>query len=119
MRAAAKGWREMLIVAAATLAASVAAGQQQPAATSTQTQVVLLGTGTAGPDPERSGPATAIVVNDTAYLVDFGPGIVRRANAAANRKGIRALETPDRAIVISGARTPPRPRSMPVAAATC
>ena len=43
------------------------------------TQVVMLGTGTPNPDPERSGPGVAIVVNDTPYVVDFGPGIVRRA----------------------------------------
>jgi ribonuclease BN (tRNA processing enzyme) len=54
------------------------------------TQVVLLGTGTPGPDPARSGPATAIVANGTAYLVDFGPGVVRRA-AAAYEKGITAF----------------------------
>ncbi len=56
----------------------------------TQTQVVLLGTGTPRVDPERSGPATAIVVNNAAYLVDFGPGVVRRA-AAAFEKGVTAL----------------------------
>src|SRR6266567_2171163 len=56
-----------------------------------KTQIVLLGTGTPGPDPERFGPATAIVVNGNAYLVDFGVGIVRRA-AAARNKGITALE---------------------------
>jgi ribonuclease BN (tRNA processing enzyme) len=54
------------------------------------TQVVLLGTGTPGPDPARSGPATAIISNGTAYLVDFGPGVVRRA-AAAYQKGITAF----------------------------
>jgi ribonuclease BN (tRNA processing enzyme) len=54
------------------------------------TKVVMLGTGTPGPDPERSGPATAIIVNDVAYLVDFGPGVVRRA-AAAYQKGIKAF----------------------------
>jgi ribonuclease BN (tRNA processing enzyme) len=53
--------------------------------------VVMLGTGTPLPDPARSGPATAIVANDTAYLVDAGTNIVRRA-AAARDKGIRALE---------------------------
>ena len=42
--------------------------------------------------PDRSGPATAIVVNDTAYLVDFGPGVVRRASAAATSRGIAALQ---------------------------
>ncbi len=36
------------------------------------THVVLLGTGSPFPDPDRSGPATAIVVNDSAYLVDLG-----------------------------------------------
>jgi ribonuclease Z len=54
------------------------------------TQVVLLGTGTPNADPDRSGPATAVVVNDAAYLVDFGPGVVRRA-AEADRRGIKAL----------------------------
>jgi len=54
--------------------------------------VVLLGTGTPVPDPERSGPATAIVVDDSAYLVDFGPGVVRRAKAAVLDRGIAALE---------------------------
>ena len=61
--------------------------QQAP----TGTKVVLIGTGTPGIDPERSGPCTAIVVNDTAYLVDMGPGLVRRAKSAALR-GITALE---------------------------
>jgi ribonuclease BN (tRNA processing enzyme) len=62
--------------------------QTNPA--SPATRVVLLGTGTPRPDPARSGPATAIVTNDAAYLVDAGPGIVRRAAAAA-AKGITAL----------------------------
>jgi ribonuclease BN (tRNA processing enzyme) len=51
---------------------------------------VLLGTGTPGWDPDRSGPATAIVVNGTPYLIDFGPGVVRRAGAAY-RNGVKAL----------------------------
>jgi ribonuclease BN (tRNA processing enzyme) len=54
------------------------------------TQIVMLGTGTPRPDPKRSGPATAIVVNGTPYLVDFGPGVVRRA-AAAYLKGVVAF----------------------------
>jgi ribonuclease BN (tRNA processing enzyme) len=56
-------------------------------------QVVLLGTGTPNADPERSGPAAAVIVNQTPYLVDFGPGVVRRA-AAAYEQGIQALEIP-------------------------
>jgi len=54
------------------------------------TKIVMLGTGTPGPDPDRSGPATVIVANGTPYLIDFGPGVVRRA-AAAYRNGVTAL----------------------------
>jgi ribonuclease BN (tRNA processing enzyme) len=50
---------------------------------SLRSRVVLLGTGTPAPDPQRSGPATLVVVDDALYLVDFGPGVVRRAAAAA------------------------------------
>lgn len=69
----------VLLVAGAT----PAAGQDM--------KVVMLGTGTPNADPERSGPAVAIVVDGASYLVDFGPGVVRRA-AAAFRAGIGALE---------------------------
>lgn len=64
-------------------------------APSDTTRVVLLGTGTPNPEPDRSGPAIAIVVNDTPYLVDFGPGVVRRAAAMSPSYGgtIEALET--------------------------
>lgn len=67
---------------------------QQPTATPrpSQTKVVLLGTGTPAATPDRSGPATAIVVNDTAYVIDFGPGVVRRASAAATSRAIPALQ---------------------------
>src|SRR5216684_1326639 len=61
------------------------------AADKSGTKVILLGTGTPRPFPDRSGPATAIVVDDRAYLVDFGPGVVRRAAAAAER-GASALD---------------------------
>src|SRR6266403_1019996 len=60
-------------------------------APTTKTQVVMLGTGTPLPDPDRSGPSTAIVVNGTGYIVDAGTGVVRRA-AAARDKGVKALE---------------------------
>lgn len=58
-----------------------------------RTQIVILGTGTPIPDPDRSGPSVAIVVNETSYIVDFGPGVVRRA-AAAHQRGIKALAMP-------------------------
>jgi ribonuclease Z len=57
------------------------------------TLLVMLGTGTPNPDPERSGPALAIVAGGHPYLVDCGPGIVRRA-AAAELAGISALSMP-------------------------
>jgi ribonuclease BN (tRNA processing enzyme) len=55
------------------------------------THLVLLGTGTPNADPDASGPSVAVVVNGVAYLVDAGPGVVRRAAAAAAR-GITALD---------------------------
>jgi ribonuclease Z len=54
------------------------------------TRVVILGTGSPDPDPDNSGPAVAVVTGGAAYLVDCGPGVVRRA-AAAKRKGIAEL----------------------------
>ena len=56
-----------------------------------KTQVVLLGTGTPNAEPYRSGPSVAIVTNETPYIVDFGPGVVRRA-VAAYESGIEALQ---------------------------
>jgi ribonuclease BN (tRNA processing enzyme) len=53
-------------------------------------QVVMLGTGTPRPDPNRSGPATAIIVEETPYLIDFGPGVIRRVTAAYE-KGVTAF----------------------------
>ena len=58
-----------------------------------RTTIVMLGTGTPIPDPERSGPGVAIVVDSVAYLFDAGSGIVRRAAAAA-RDGLPALRSP-------------------------
>src|SRR5438045_9718828 len=62
------------------------------------TRLVLLGTGTPNADPDRSGPALAIVAGGRAYLVDCGPGVVRRAAAAA-RQGIPALAADQLGIV--------------------
>jgi ribonuclease BN (tRNA processing enzyme) len=68
-----------------------AAGQSGAAPVESRTQVVMLGSGTPVPDPERSGPAVAVVVNGRAYLVDCGPGVVRQAAKAAKRDGIPGL----------------------------
>src|SRR5262249_30668812 len=54
------------------------------------TKVVLLGTGAPIPDPDQFGPSVAIVVNNTPYWVDLGPGVIRRASAAV-RKGVDGL----------------------------
>jgi len=43
------------------------------------TKVILLGTGTPNADPDRWGPALAILSNNQPYIVDFGPGVVHRA----------------------------------------
>jgi ribonuclease BN (tRNA processing enzyme) len=80
------------------LAIGAKAQESRPLASTqnlTQTKVILLGTGTPVPDPDRSGPATSIAVGDRAYLVDFGPGVVRRAEAATLKTGIKAVEPGD------------------------
>jgi ribonuclease BN (tRNA processing enzyme) len=59
-----------------------------------QTRIVMLGTGTPNADPDRSGPALAIIVNGESYLVDAGPGIVRRAAAAQRAHDLPALAPP-------------------------
>jgi ribonuclease Z len=69
----------------------VPAAFPQIAAAPGKTQVIILGTGTPIANPDRSGPSVAVVVNGAAYLVDFGPGVVRRAAAAARDKHIDPL----------------------------
>jgi len=46
------------------------------------THVILLGTGNPNPDPDRMGPSAALVTNNRVYIVDAGPGVVRRAAQA-------------------------------------
>lgn len=59
------------------------------------TKVVLLGTGNPNPDPDHSGCSIAIVVNDVPYIIDFGPGLIRKAAAHSPRYGgkIEGLST--------------------------
>ena len=92
--------RRMLVILVALCGPSCSSTSPRPAMeplaadsgrqTGTRTRVVLLGTGTPNADPDRSGPALAVVVNGQTYLVDCGPGVVRRA-AAAHRAGVDAL----------------------------
>lgn len=76
---------------AAVLALALAPPGRALHAQAPRTAVVMLGTGTPNADPDRSGPAVSVVRDGRSYLVDAGPGIVRRA-AAASRTGITALE---------------------------
>ncbi|MDX2041651.1 MAG: MBL fold metallo-hydrolase [Acidobacteriota bacterium] len=73
-----------LLALVALVIATASSAQQS------KTQVVMLGTGTPNADPDKSGPAVAVVVNDVPYVVDAGPGVVRRAAAAA-RNGVKGL----------------------------
>jgi ribonuclease BN (tRNA processing enzyme) len=85
----------VLLIALGIVASSVAGlGEEN----SEHARVVVLGTGNPSADPERWGPALAVVVNDRAYLVDCGPGVVRRA-AAAEKNGIAALKPKELKIV--------------------
>ncbi|MCK4920424.1 MAG: MBL fold metallo-hydrolase [Bacteroidales bacterium] len=51
------------------------------------TKIVMLGSGNPNPSPSQSGPSVAIIVNDTPYIVDFGPGLIRKAASMTPRYG--------------------------------
>lgn len=89
-------WLLISIIAVSSVFPAVGASQQS------RTQIVMLGTGTPIPDPDRMGNAIAIVVDSTAYLFDAGTGVGRRA-AAAGRRGVKAF-----AATISGGQPSPR-----------
>ena len=55
-----------------------------------RTRIVVLGSGTPIPDPERFGPAVLIVVDSVPYLFDAGSGVMRRVAGAA-RLGVAGL----------------------------
>ncbi|MCY4526270.1 MAG: MBL fold metallo-hydrolase [Anaerolineaceae bacterium] len=58
------------------------------------TELLLLGSGTPNAEADRHGSALAVVVDGHSYLVDFGPGIVRRALRAWREQGVAALAPP-------------------------
>ncbi len=86
-------WVALAALVAAPLPAPLPA-QEADRGSSSAARLVILGTGTPNADPDRSGPALAVVAGGRAYLVDAGPGIVRRAAAAARAHGIDALAAP-------------------------
>jgi ribonuclease BN (tRNA processing enzyme) len=95
--------KQVILALTITLGLLLSASAQQTlkdssAHAASLTQVVMLGTGTPNADPDRSGPAVAIIVNGHSYLVDCGPGIIRRA-AAATRNGVPGLEMKDLRVV--------------------
>ena len=74
----------LTVFVTAALLGFPAAGPAQAPATH-HTRLLMLGTGNPAPDPDRLGPATAILTDSSAYLVDAGIGIIRRWQAAVDR----------------------------------
>jgi ribonuclease Z len=60
------------------LSVQIAGQTPSTTATTSELEVVLLGTGYPRPDPERAGPSTAVVVNGEFFVVDAGRGVVLR-----------------------------------------
>lgn len=58
----------------------------------TRTFVITLGTGTPSPNPFRLGPAGAVIVNETPYLIDAGEGILRGIARAATAHDKRFVD---------------------------
>jgi len=63
-------------------ATSILKAQQAPQAARDTTIVVLLGTGMPRPNPDASGPSTAVIVGDKVFLFDAGPGVERQLSAS-------------------------------------
>ncbi len=84
--------RNKLILLAIAMAIFVSTARfpvqaQKPYAPSPVSRVAFLGTGTPNADPQHSGNSVAIVVNDTPYIIDFGPGLIRKAAALSPQYG--------------------------------
>ena len=74
-------------VIALTLLPAVARGQRlfpgaTPRDTSNVTRLIVLGSGTPIPDPDRAGPAYAVTYGTRVFLFDAGAGVMRRVAAA-------------------------------------
>jgi ribonuclease BN (tRNA processing enzyme) len=86
--------RSITIILSICLLSSMHLNAQRDYSTSETTKVVMLGTGNPNPSPSQSGCSVAIVVNDIPYIVDFGPGLIRKAAAMSPSYGgsIKGLE---------------------------
>ena len=51
------------------------------------TRLVMLGSGNPNPSPSQSGCSVAIIVYNTPYIIDFGPGLIRKAAAMSPTYG--------------------------------
>jgi ribonuclease BN (tRNA processing enzyme) len=83
--------RFALLAAVCAFIGCLALSPSAAQAPASQTKLIVLGTGTPNADPERWGPAVAIVVDNQSYLVDAGVGVVRRAADAAARHQLMPL----------------------------
>lgn len=72
----------LVIVCAVLLLPSFPVDAQSIDAPREETRIILLGTGTPYPDPNASGPATAVVLGKRVFLFDAGAGVMRRLKAA-------------------------------------
>ncbi len=85
-------WGLAVLATVSCTGASIEPTSSAPRDLSSGTHVILLGTGTPDANPETSGPATAVVVDGWAYIVDAGTGVVRRAAEAAARYEVEGLD---------------------------
>jgi ribonuclease BN (tRNA processing enzyme) len=67
---------------------------QRDFSTSDTTKLVILGSGNPNPSPFQSGCSLAVIVLDTPYIIDFGPGLIRKAAALSPTFGgkLKGLE---------------------------
>jgi ribonuclease Z len=72
--------RQKVCLAACFLACSLVTFSQSHES-SRKLEVILLGTGYPRPNPERAGPATAVIVGDRYCVVDAGRGVMMRLAA--------------------------------------
>lgn len=82
-----KAFPLVIVIFVIIAAAGILGYAQKPYAPSEITRVVFLGTGNPNADPQHSGNSVAIVVNNTPYIVDFGPGLIRKAAALSPQYG--------------------------------
>jgi|SRR5687768_2730126 ribonuclease BN (tRNA processing enzyme) len=78
---------------------------QSDASQRPRTKLVMLGTGNPSPKPDRSGPATVVLVDDVPYVIDCGPGLVRRWAEAVRVNRLKATVQDLRTVFITHLHT--------------